>query len=133
MLQTEFETIRQTSSEEKRLSFRGRLLKIENRYWSEGFKRIAGVDEAGRGPLAGPVVASAVILAPENIPHGLNDSKQITPALRERFFAKILDTAEVGVGLVGEETIDKINIRSLLMPCTIDGDGRRMEFLHLKK
>lgn len=58
---------------------------------------IAGCDEAGRGPLAGPVVAAAVILDPQRIPRGLNDSKKLTHEQRENLYAKICATAEVGV------------------------------------
>jgi ribonuclease HII len=77
---------------------------------SEGFKRIAGVDEAGRGPLAGPVVAAAVVL-PENITiKGINDSKKLSPARREELFQEILHLAEVGIGYVCPDEIDTVNI-----------------------
>jgi ribonuclease HII len=69
-----------------------------------------GVDEAGRGPWAGPVVAAAVILEPNNIPKGLNDSKKLTEARREALFEPIMQSARVGVGIVDASTIDKINI-----------------------
>ena len=59
---------------------------------------VAGVDEAGRGPLAGPVVAAAVILDRKRIPKGLNDSKQMTPEAREEAFVRIMGCAVVGVG-----------------------------------
>jgi ribonuclease HII len=72
---------------------------------------IAGVDEAGRGPLAGPVVAAAVILDRKRIPRGLNDSKQMTPEAREEAFAKIVKCAVVGVGEASVDEIDLINIR----------------------
>lgn len=72
---------------------------------------MAGVDEAGRGPLAGPVVAAAVILDPERPIKGLHDSKLLTPSRREELFAQILEGAmAVGVGNVEPETIDRINI-----------------------
>src|SRR5919198_1282178 len=58
---------------------------------------VAGCDEAGRGPLAGPVVAAAVILDPKRIPKGLNDSKKLTPEEREKLYDKICATAEVAV------------------------------------
>ncbi|MEJ5300259.1 MAG: ribonuclease HII [Thermodesulforhabdaceae bacterium] len=77
---------------------------------AEGFSRIAGVDEAGRGPLAGPVVAAAVIL-PENINlNGINDSKKLSPARREELFQEILYLAEVSISYVSPEEIDSINI-----------------------
>jgi ribonuclease HII len=69
-----------------------------------------GVDEAGRGPWAGPVVAAAVILDPHNIPAGLNDSKKLNEAKREALFAPIMATSIVGVGIVDAATIDEINI-----------------------
>jgi ribonuclease HII len=72
---------------------------------------IAGVDEAGRGPLAGPVVAAAVILDRKCIPKGLNDSKQMTPEAREEAFAKIMTCAIVGVGDATVDEIDLVNIR----------------------
>ena len=71
---------------------------------------ICGVDEAGRGPWAGPVCAAAVILDQANIPAGLNDSKKLTEAKREQLFPLIMASAEVGVGLVSPQEIDDINI-----------------------
>jgi ribonuclease HII len=72
---------------------------------------IAGVDEAGRGPLAGPVVAAAVILERKRIPKGLNDSKQMTPEAREEAYVRIMDCAVVGVGEASVDEIDLVNIR----------------------
>jgi ribonuclease HII len=73
---------------------------------------IAGVDEAGRGPLAGPVVAAAVILRHGRIPKGLNDSKQLTAQAREDLFPRIMEFAvAVGVGEAGVDEIDLVNIR----------------------
>ena len=69
-----------------------------------------GVDEAGRGPWAGPVVAAAVVLDPRNIPPGLNDSKKLTEAKREALFDPIMRSARVGVGIASAELIDDINI-----------------------
>lgn len=77
---------------------------------ARGHQCIAGVDEAGRGPLAGPVVAAAVILNPARIPPGLNDSKKLTAAARERLFAVLLTDAEVSVGHATVEEIDRLNI-----------------------
>ncbi|MDQ2094415.1 ribonuclease HII [Rhodalgimonas zhirmunskyi] len=77
---------------------------------ARGFLRIAGVDEVGRGPLAGPVTAAAVILDPANIPEGLNDSKALTAKRREALYDKILACAEVGIGEATVEEIDEINI-----------------------
>jgi ribonuclease HII len=69
-----------------------------------------GVDEAGRGPWAGPVVAAAVVLDPRNIPHGLNDSKKLNEAKREALFDPIMLSARVGVGIASAALIDEINI-----------------------
>jgi ribonuclease HII len=72
---------------------------------------VAGVDEAGRGPLAGPVVAAAVILDRKHIPKGLNDSKQMSAQARETAFEAILRCAIVGVGEACVDEIDLLNIR----------------------
>ena len=71
---------------------------------------ICGVDEAGRGPWAGPVCAAAVVLDQHNIPAGLNDSKKLTEAKRELLFPEIMRVADVGVALVSAAEIDEINI-----------------------
>ena len=71
---------------------------------------VCGVDEAGRGPLAGPVVAAAVILAPARIPEGLNDSKALSHTKRELLLNAILKTAQIGIGIAEPEEIDRINI-----------------------
>lgn len=71
---------------------------------------VAGVDEAGRGPLAGPVVAAAVILPPKGVPRGLNDSKKLSAAERERLHGRLLACATVGVGIVEADEIDRLNI-----------------------
>ena len=73
---------------------------------------VAGVDEAGRGPLAGPVVAAAVIFQKKHIPKGLNDSKKLTARMREALFARIMEKAvAVGVGEASVDEIDLVNIR----------------------
>ncbi len=71
---------------------------------------VCGIDEAGRGPWAGPVVAAAVILDPNNIPKGLNDSKKLTEAKREALFEPLMQSSQVGVGIVSASRIDAINI-----------------------
>lgn len=87
------------------------LLRYERIAWSLGYSLAAGVDEAGRGPLAGPVVAGAVILPPRPFFPGLNDSKQLSAARREALFDAIRNEAiAVGVGIVGERVIEEINI-----------------------
>lgn len=77
---------------------------------ARGLNRIAGVDEAGRGPLAGPVVAAAVVLNPADIPDGLNDSKALTQKRREALFAEITTRADWAVGEASVAEIDEINI-----------------------
>ena len=71
---------------------------------------VAGIDEAGRGPWAGPVVASAVVLDRQNLPDGLNDSKQLSKKKRESLFELIRQSAIVGIGIGTVEEIDRINI-----------------------
>lgn len=77
---------------------------------ARGLWPVAGTDEAGRGPLCGPVVAAAVILSPGLIPEGLNDSKKLTARRRELLFAEIMAAAQVGVGLASATEIDDLNI-----------------------
>jgi ribonuclease HII len=77
---------------------------------AQGFSRVCGIDEAGRGPWAGPVVAAAVILDPKNIPAGLNDSKKLKESQREKLFAELMASAGVGVGIGDEARIDRNNI-----------------------
>ncbi|MEN9654005.1 MAG: hypothetical protein RL235_117 [Chlamydiota bacterium] len=84
----------------------------ERRLRAEGFSRIAGVDEAGRGPLAGPVYAAACVLPEGLVIAGLNDSKQLKPALREQLFEQMVHTPglQYGVAWASVEEIDKHNI-----------------------
>jgi ribonuclease HII len=82
----------------------------ERRAMARGIWPVAGCDEAGRGPLAGPVVAAAVILDPKRIPRGLNDSKKLLPEERERLYDKICASAEVAVAFGSTERIDRDNI-----------------------
>jgi ribonuclease HII len=86
-------------------------LELEESYWEKGFEHIAGVDEAGRGPLAGPVVAGAVILPKGIFIEGVNDSKKLSARQRETLYHRIFEVAlSVGVGVVSHEVIDRINI-----------------------
>jgi ribonuclease HII len=71
---------------------------------------VAGVDEAGRGPLAGPVVAAAVILPAKGIPRGLDDSKKLSAVERARLHARLMDCAIVGIGICEADEIDSLNI-----------------------
>lgn len=79
---------------------------------ARGLWPVAGCDEVGRGPLAGPVVAAAVILDPARIPDGIDDSKKLTPARREKLFAAICETAHVSLAMVPASVIDHDNIRA---------------------
>ena len=92
------------------LSWDERLLEEKN-CWQSGCQRVAGLDEAGRGPLAGPVVAAIFVIKPGFNLEGLNDSKKLTPLQRERFY-QVLTSGEweYGVGVVQPEEIDRINI-----------------------
>ena len=84
---------------------------FERAAYDSGIKYIAGIDEAGRGPLAGPVVAAAVILPKDVFIENLKDSKKLTPSQRERLYDEILEKAiSYGIGMVDERCIDKINI-----------------------
>jgi len=85
---------------------------------------VCGVDEVGRGPWAGPVMAAAVILNPLNIPAGLNDSKKLTASRRETLFAEIMASATVSIGAASVQEIDRINILQatfLAMKRAVDG------------
>jgi ribonuclease HII len=96
------------AKERKRLQT---MWQYEREYWAKGMKWIAGVDEAGRGPLAGPVVAAAVILPPDFCAEGLNDSKQLTPTERMDLKKRIEQEAiAVGIGIVDVDYIDRHNI-----------------------
>lgn len=89
----------------------GVLLRVERELWREGVTRVAGVDEVGVGPLAGPVVAAAVIVPPDMKLRGVDDSKLLTAALREELAAKIQECAlGVGLGIVEVADIDRLNI-----------------------
>lgn len=86
--------------------------RFEQHAVQSGFELVAGVDEAGRGPLAGPVVAAAVILDPASIPDGLNDSKALKPARREQLFELILASCQVGIASASAREIERTDIRA---------------------
>jgi ribonuclease HII len=87
------------------------MLVYENALWEQGIEYIAGVDEVGRGPLAGPVCAAAVILPKDFSVLGIDDSKKISEKHREELYDKIIDSALAwGIGLIGNRRIDEINI-----------------------
>ena len=87
------------------------LYQFEQQACVRGYTIVAGIDEAGRGPLAGPVVAAAVVLRQDQPIEGVNDSKKLSEQRREQLFKQIMSlAAAVGVGTVDEATIDRINI-----------------------
>ena len=88
-----------------------KMLSYERQYYAEGAKLIAGVDEAGRGPLAGPLVIAAVVMPEEFFISGLNDSKQISASKRDKLYDEILQKAlSVSVNVVSISNIDELNI-----------------------
>lgn len=86
------------------------MLYYENYFKRKGYKVIIGVDEAGRGPLAGPVVAGAVALRNNRFKNRIDDSKKLTPRERENAYLEIVRQSIFGLGVVSEKTIDKVNI-----------------------
>lgn len=98
--------------------------KYEEKLKSQGYLNIVGVDEVGRGPIAGPVFAAAVVLDPNNIPVGLNDSKKLSAEKRNLILSEIMKHADVSVGSASEREIEEINILQashLAMVRAIDG------------
>ena len=94
--------------EEERLK---KLKEIENDLHKKGFKNICGIDEAGRGPLAGPVVIAGVIMPESSMIEGVNDSKKVSEKKREMLYDKILEEAiSYSVSIIGQDVIDDINI-----------------------
>lgn len=88
-----------------------KMMTFERTANRNGFRTVAGIDEAGRGPLAGPVVAAAVILREDCYIPGLTDSKKLSQALRDKFYKEIKNHAiAIGIGIISAEEIDQINI-----------------------
>lgn len=87
------------------------LKKIDKQYYDMNMKYVCGIDEAGRGPLAGPVVVASVIMKPDSMIEGVNDSKKISEKKREKLYELITEEAvSYGVGIITQEEIDDINI-----------------------
>ena len=109
------------------------MMKLENELYQNGYKIIAGVDEAGRGPLAGPVVAGAVILKEGEYIEGLNDSKKISPKKRDKLYDEIVNKCVAySVGIVDNNVIDEINILEatrLAMKKAIEGLEIKPDYL----
>lgn len=96
---------------EKELLRLNEIKKIDKSVFSEGYKYICGIDEAGRGPLAGPVVVAAVIMPEDSMIEGVNDSKKVSEKKREKLYDLIIDEAiSYSVGIVDQNEIDRINI-----------------------
>lgn len=96
---------------EKELERLIKLKEIEENLYEQGNKYICGIDEAGRGPLAGPVVVAAVIMPKDSLIEGVNDSKKVSEKKREKLYEEITETAIAwGVGIIDQKEIDDINI-----------------------
>ena len=96
---------------EKELERLTNLKAYENELHQKGFKNICGIDEAGRGPLAGPVVIAAVVMPEDSMIEGVNDSKKVSEKKRELIYDQILEEAiSYGVAIIGQDEIDDINI-----------------------
>lgn len=96
---------------EKELERLTEIKKIDQTVYDEGYKYVCGIDEAGRGPLAGPVVVAAVIMPKDSLIEGVNDSKKISEKKREKLYDLIIEEAiAYGIGIVDQTEIDRINI-----------------------
>lgn len=110
-----------TGAEKKRLRS---MYILEQTLWNDGCRHVAGIDEAGRGALAGPVVAAAVILPGPLMIRGLNDSKQLPPAERNRLYPVIFCAATgIGVGQSDPGVIDRDNIRQATLKAMVQAVG----------
>lgn len=118
-----------TEKEQLRLD---KMLEYERALYAKGYEFICGIDEAGRGPLCGPVVAAAVILKKDDHIEGVNDSKKLSEKKRESLFETIKERAVAwSVGIVDEETIDNINILEatrLAMKKAVEGLSTKPEY-----
>ena len=92
------------------MTARHRHLGFEAILYEEGFRRVVGVDEVGRGPLAGPVVAAACFIPPGVKLKGIRDSKMLTPEVRQELYWKIIQNSLVGIGIASVQEIDELNI-----------------------
>ncbi len=96
---------------EKELERLTNLKSMEKELYNKGFEYICGIDEAGRGPLAGPVVVAGVIMPKDSMIEGVNDSKKVSEKKREKLYDLILDEAiSYSVAIIGQDVIDEINI-----------------------
>ena len=112
--------------EEERLA---KLKEMERELYQKGFQKICGIDEAGRGPLAGPVVIAGVIMPPDSKIEGVNDSKKVAEKKREKLYDLILEEAiSYSVAIIGQDVIDEINI----LNATKQGVTKVVEELNIK-
>lgn len=96
---------------EKELERLAKLKEIEKDLYNKGFNNICGIDEAGRGPLAGPVVVAGVIMPKDSMIEGINDSKKVSEKKREKLYDLIIEEAiSYSVEIIGQDVIDEINI-----------------------
>ena len=96
---------------EKEIERLTELKKIEEEFYQKGITSIAGIDEAGRGPLAGPVVVACVVMPKDSMIEGVNDPKKVSEKKREKLYEQITEEAlGFGVGIISQEEIDRINI-----------------------
>lgn len=96
---------------EKEIERLTKLKEIEQNLYKKGINYICGIDEAGRGPLAGPVVVASVIMPKDSMIEGINDSKKISESKREKLYEKIIQEAiSYAVGIIDQKEIDEINI-----------------------
>ena len=114
---------------EKELERLTKLKEIEKDLRNKGFNKICGIDEAGRGPLAGPVVVAGVIMPGNSMIEGVNDSKKVSEKKRERLYDVILEEAiSYSVAIIGQDVIDDINI----LNATKQGDTQVVEGLDVR-
>ena len=114
---------------EKELERLTKLKEIEKDLYNKGFKNICGIDEAGRGPLAGPVVVAAAIMPKDSMIEGVNDSKKVSEKKRELLYEKITEEAIAwGVGIIDQKEIDSINI----LNATKEGLTQAIKALNVK-
>lgn len=114
---------------EKEIERLTKLKEMEKELYAKGFQKIAGIDEAGRGPLAGPVVVAGVIMPPDSMIEGVNDSKKVSEKKREKLYDAILEEAiSYSVAIIGQDIIDEINI----LNATKQGVTKVVEGLEIK-
>ena len=102
---------KEVKMKEKEIERLSKLKEIENDLYEKGMKYIAGIDEAGRGPLAGPVVIASVIMPKDSFIEGVNDSKKVSEKKREKLYEQIIEEAiSYSVAIIDENKIDEINI-----------------------